>query len=144
VYFICTSLEEINGGAAAYAAQSLPGEILLAVDVAPAAPEYEIPLDATPVILVSDQQSVYSRSVCQTLAAAGEAAGTGSRYAAVEHYGSDASCVRKTGSAAQIGCLGVPTDNTHGFEVCVREGLTNCAKLLTAYLRAAGAVPASA
>ena len=139
VRFVCSSLEETNGGAAAYAAHSLPGEILLALDVAPAAPEYDVPLDATPVILVSDQQSVYSRAVCQALAEAGEAAGTGSRFAAVEHYGSDASCVRKTGGAAQIGCLGLPTDNTHGFEICVREGLANCARLLAAYLRSGGA-----
>jgi len=138
VHFICSSLEEIAGGSAAYASHSLPGEILLALDVAPAAPEYDVPLDAMPVILVSDQQSVYSRAVCRALAEAGEAAGTGSRYAAVEHYGSDASCVRKTGGAAQIGCLGLPTDNTHGFEVCVREGLTNCAKLLAAYLQTGG------
>ena len=38
VHFICSSLEEIAGGAAAYASHSLPGEILLALDVAPAHP----------------------------------------------------------------------------------------------------------
>lgn len=140
VYLICTSVEEAGGGAAAYAASKVPGDIVVALEVAPAAPEYEVPLDATPVIVIKDAHSIYTSSVCRALARAGGAAGTGYRYATFDRYGSDASCSRHVGNAAQIGCLGSPTDNTHGFEVCVPEGLANCARLLSAYLKAGGAV----
>ena len=138
VHLICTTMEETGSAGAAWAVRNVPGEIVLALEIAPAAPEYEIPLDATPVVFVRDGATPYTHSVWKALAAAGEAGGTGYRYAAIERLGSDASVCFKLGIAAQIGCLGFPTDNTHGFEVCRPEALTNCAKLLAAYLQSGG------
>lgn len=139
VHLICTRLEEVNGGAAAYAAANVPGEIVVAIEVMAAAAEYDIPLDAVPVIVAADARGVYTTSVCRALAGAAEAAGTGYRHATLERFASDASCSMHVGNAAQIGCIGFPTDNTHGFEVCLPGGLVNCARLLAEYLKAGGA-----
>lgn len=137
IHLICTTMEE-NGGAAAHTLAALPGLISLAVEVIPAAREYDIPLDDVPVIVIRDSLVLYTRSVYLCLKAAAEQAGTGYRFAALDRIGSDAGLCFKAGSAAQVGLMGFPTDNTHGFEVCLPEGLANCAELLAAYLRAGG------
>lgn len=137
IRFVCTTMEE-NGGGAAFTLASLPGLVTLAVEVIPAAAEYEIPLDDVPVIVVRDSMVTYTRSVYLGLQAAAERTGVGYRFAALDRIGSDASLYFKSGSAAQIGMFGFPTDNTHGFEICLPEGLTNCAELLSAYLLSGG------
>jgi putative aminopeptidase FrvX len=137
VYLIGTSMEE-NGGAAAYTVRTVPGLITIALEAIPAAPEYEIPLDDVPVIAVKDGLVLYTRSVWRSLTAAAERASTGYRCRTLDRIGSDASLCFKTGSTPQIGMLGFPTDNTHGFEVCLPAGMANCAKLLAAYLGAGG------
>ena len=87
-----------------------------------------------------DSLVLYTRSVCLGLQAAAERAGTGCRFAALDRIGSDAGLYLKSGSVAQIGMIGFPTDNTHGFEVCLPEGLSGCAELLASYLQAGGQV----
>ena len=138
VHLVCTRLEEIDGGAAAYAAANVPGEVVIAIEVMAAAPEYDIPLDAVPVIVAADARCVYTTSVCRALADAAGTAGTGCRHATLERFASDASCSMHVGNAAKIGCIGFSSDNSRGFEVCLPEGLVNCAKMLAAYLQAGG------
>ena len=139
ITLVCTVMEE-NGGGAAHTVASLPGLINIALEVIPAAAEYEIPLDDVPVIVVKDSLVLYTRTVCLGLQAAAERTGTGCRFAALDRIGSDAGLYFKSGSVAQIGMLGFPTDNTHGFEVCLPEGMANCAELLASYLQAGGQV----
>lgn len=138
VRLVCTVMEE-NGGGAAHALRSVPGLVTVAVDVIPAASEYETEVDETPNIIVRDGLALYTRSVWLALRSAAEKAGTGHRYAALDRIGSDASLYFKSGSVGPIGLVGFSADNTHGYEVCVPGCLVNCAKLLATFALAKGA-----
>jgi len=135
VYLVGTSGEEIGAGSACFASASLPGTVSLAVDVGPVAAEYGTRLTRDPIIGYRDKHTVYTRSVCDRLAAVARGLGLDPQCAALENYGSDASIARKTGNAPKAGLLGVPTENTHGFEIVPREALAECARVLAGYLR---------
>ncbi len=86
IHLVCTVMEE-NGGGAAHTLASLPGLINIAIEVIPAAPEYDIPLDDVPVIVVKDGLVLYTRSVCLGLEAAAERTGCGCRFGALDRIG---------------------------------------------------------
>jgi putative aminopeptidase FrvX len=48
-------------------------------------------------------------------------------------FASDASAVMSVGSAAKAGCIAIPTENTHGFEIITENGIEACAAALTEY-----------
>ena len=136
VYLVATCLEEIGGGAAAFAAGRLPGTITLAIDVGPVAREYSTTLSKEPIVVYGDKRGVYSRAVCEGLVRAGRSIGLRPQTAYWESYGSDASISKSVGNTPQSGLLCIPTENTHGYEIVPREAIETCARLLAAYLQA--------
>ncbi len=51
-------------------------------------------------------------------------------------FASDASALLSHGEAAQVGCIGIPTENTHGFEIVLEEGIEACRRTLVEFLDA--------
>ncbi|MGU0916070.1 LLM class flavin-dependent oxidoreductase [Pseudomonas aeruginosa] len=49
-------------------------------------------------------------------------------------FASDASALLSHGEAAQVGCIGIPTENTHGFEIVLEEGIEACRRTLVEFL----------
>jgi len=136
VWFVFTTLEEESNAGAMYAASRVPGDTTLAVEVGPALEEYGTRLTAAPIIDTGDQKGVYSRSVVLALLAAARRAGYTPQAALLVDFASDASAVMSAGIAAQAGCLAIPTENTHGFEMIHAQGIAACAATLVAYLLA--------
>lgn len=134
VYLVMTAIEEIGGHGALYAARTLPGDIALAVDSGPAAPEYGVDLTDEPVVVYGDARGVYDKAVSDRLLTVGREIGLSPQCALWQSYASDASLSKATGQTAQAGLLCIATENTHGFEVIPRKGLAHCARLLAAYL----------
>ena len=135
VFLVATVEEEIGAVGGAYAARRLPGDIALAVDVAPVAEVYGTALTPEPVIVYADSRAVYDKAVSDRLLACGRALDMRPACATLVSYGSDASVPASYGQTARAALLCVACDNTHGFEVVPVQGLTNCARLLTAYLQ---------
>lgn len=134
VYFVFTTLEEENNAGAMYAASHLPGDITIAVEVGPVVSEYGTQLNANPIINTGDEKGYYSREVVMALAGAAKRCQLEPQYALLVDFASDASAVMSAGASAQAGCLAIPTENTHGFELVVDGAIDACAATLVEYL----------
>ena len=141
-----TTLEEESNAGAMYAAFRLPGDTTIAVEVGPVLAEYGTELSANPIINTGDQKGYYSRTVVQGLIAAGRKAGYESQAALLVHIASNASAVLSAGTDARAGCIAIPTENIHGFEMVLLEGISACALSLwpnTCWLFSPRAAPIS-
>lgn len=134
VYFVMTTNEEETNSGAQYAARTLPGAISVALEVGPIAEEYATRLCADPIILTGDEKGLYSRSVADDLINAAERCGYAPQPALMPGFASDASAVLGSGSSARAGCLAIPTENTHGYELITNDGIEACSRTLTEYL----------
>lgn len=134
VYLIASSSEEIGGQGATYALGKLPVDTAIAVDIAPAASEYGTVNSAEPILIEKDARGVYHEETNQHLESLAQRQGFNVQKAVVTSYASDSSIARANGLVARSALLGYPGDNTHGYEICAREGVLNTARLLLAYL----------
>ncbi|AUZ45879.1 M28 family peptidase [Pseudomonas orientalis] len=134
VYFIFTTLEEECNAGAMYAARTLPGDTTIAVEVGPVMSEYGTRLSVDPIINTGDLKGYYTRSVVTGLAAAAQRSGYTPQYALLVDFASDASAVMSNGTSARGGCLAIPTENTHGYELIVDGAIEACALTLADYL----------
>ncbi len=133
-YLCMTSAEEPGCIGGLYAARSLPGDVVIAVDVAPVAPEYPVEIGPRPVIFYMDAVFVYDKPLADSLCALSAKLGHDPQRMVVRGYGSDASAAAKQGLAGKSALVGFPTENTHGCEIAHLEGLVNCAELVASYV----------
>lgn len=136
VWFVCTTLEEESNAGALYAASRLPGDTTIAIEVGPVLEEYGTVLSADPIINTGDQKGYYTRSIVDALLSAAHRCGYVPQAALLVDFASDASAVMNTGIVARAGCIAIPTENTHGFEVVLYAGIEACAATLTEFLLA--------
>ncbi|WP_248730353.1 M42 family peptidase [Pseudomonas sp. MWU13-2517] len=134
IYLVFTTLEEECNAGAMYAAATLPGDTTIAVEVGPIMEEYGTRLGVDPIINTGDQKGYYTRSVVTDLAAAAERCGYSPQYALLVDFASDASAVMSNGTSAQAGCVAIPTENTHGYELIVEGAIEACAATLVEFL----------
>lgn len=133
VYFAITSAEEGGCSGGLYVAHHLPVDTMIAVEVAPVAPEYDIEMSAAPVVIYKDR-FIYTRSICDRLCALADELGCGHQRTILRTFGSDASVAHQAGAVGKAACIGYPTENTHGYEMAHMGAIANCGRLLAAYL----------
>ncbi len=134
VYFVATSGEEIRITGGAFAARTLPGDVLIALDVAPVAEEYGIVNSSQPVLLYKDRQSMYHKRTSDSLFELAGHLGFGCQTAVVSGYSSDASYANSYGYTGKPVALCFPTENTHGYEIVNLQAMLNMVALLVAHL----------
>lgn len=134
-YLMATSSEEVGILGAAYFTQRTPLQTLVAIEVGPVAEEYQTVNGADPLLFYQDTMTVYHEGTTQALAAAAGRVGISVQPICVAGFASDASYVHRYGHVPQCACVGYPTENTHGYEICHLEGIENTARLLAEYLR---------
>jgi len=132
-YLCLTSAEETGIAGGPFAARTLPGDVAIAVEVAPVAPEYPVEPGPNPVIIYKDGQGVYDKGLSDELCAIAGELGLEPQRVAVRGFGSDASTIYKYGLAGRVAALAFPTENTHGCEIAHLGSLLNCAQVLAAY-----------
>jgi putative aminopeptidase FrvX len=135
VYFVFTTLEEESNAGAMYASRRLPGQTTIAVEVGPVLEEYGTRLTAAPIINTGDQKGYYTRSVVDALINAARRAGHEPQVALLVDFASDASAVLGAGISARAGCIAIPTENTHGYEIVLEDGIKACALTLAELVR---------
>lgn len=133
-YFAFTTMEEETNAGALFAAHHLPCRTAVAVEVGPIATEYGTELSANPIVVVGDEKGHYTRSVTDALIAATQRAGYTPQPALLVDFASDASAILAVGALGRAGCIAIPTENTHGFEIVLPAGIEACAKSLTRFL----------
>ena len=134
VYFVFTTSEEESNAGAMFASATLPGDTTIAVEVGPVMDEYGTRLSIDPIINTGDEKGYYTRGVVKSLAAAAARCGYTPQYALLVDFASDASAVLSNGSSAKAGCLAIPTENTHGYELILDGAIQACSLTLTEYL----------
>ena len=134
VYLVASSSEEIGGQGATYALGKLPVDTAIAVDIAPAASEYGTTNSSDPILIEKDARGVYHEETNQHLESLAQKEGFNVQKAVVTSYASDSSIARANGLVGRSALIGYPGDNTHGYEICAREGVLNTARLLLDYL----------
>jgi putative aminopeptidase FrvX len=138
-YLCMTAAEETGIAGGAFAAHTLPGDVVLSVEIAPVAPEYPVEPGPNPVILYKDAVFIYDKGLSDELCAVASRLGLEPQRMAVRCFGSDSSSLVRYGLAGKVAAIGFPTENTHGCEITHLDALLNCAALLAAY--AAGGPP---
>jgi len=136
VNIVFTREEELGSGTAGFAAGTLPGRLSIAVDVAPVSPdEYGIEVDPYPTIGYKDDYAVYNKDVADALVSHALALEMLPGIGIFENYSSDASAAKRLGRTAQAALVGIPMENTHGYEIIHSDAIGNTARLLAAFLR---------
>jgi len=133
VYFAITSSEEGGCSGGQYVARTLPSTTMIAVEIAPVAPEYPIEMSPAPVVFYMDSYT-YDKGLCDRLAAVGDELGFGHQRGIFRSLGTDVSIALKAGLVGRGACIGFPTENTHGYEMANLEAIGNCARVLERYV----------
>lgn len=134
VYLLFTSGEEVESGASSFGSRNIPGDTLVAVEIIPVMPEYDLENDHRPVVLWADSRGPYDVTTTNKIITAAGDSGIEIQEAVLASFGSDAALARRTGAVPQSACLGFPTENSHGYEVAHLGGMLNCGRLLEAFV----------
>ena len=135
VYFVCSTKEEVTNGGAKFAARTLPGDQMIALEVGPVAAEYDTVLDDRPILSFGDQKGIYSPELIDDIRDAARAEGVTPQLALLQDFASDASAAISSGLKPQTAVMAIPTQNTHGFELIHRGAIHTFARVLTRTLR---------
>ncbi|MFI5049030.1 MAG: M20/M25/M40 family metallo-hydrolase [Gaiellales bacterium] len=134
VELVFTAREEIGCQGAQWYARRTDAEALLALEVVPVAVEYGLEPGPSPVIIRGDSNGPLDDGLSAELEDAAAAVGRPVRQVVVSRYGSDASKVLGTGRVGRTACLGVATENTHGFEIAHLDAIAGCVDVLDRWL----------
>ncbi|MFP4250148.1 MAG: hypothetical protein ACLFU7_10850 [Armatimonadota bacterium] len=132
VYFPITAAEEIGCSGGRYVARTLPVQTMIAIEVAPVAPEYPIEMSAAPVVNFKDK-FVYHKGLSDRLCAIGDELGFGHQRSLFRTMGTDAGEAYRSGTIARAACVCFPTENTHGYEMAHFESIINTGRVLGTY-----------
>ena len=135
VHFVFSSMEEVDGGSAIFAARQIAGEAMLGLEIIPAVPEYGIKNDARPVLVHVDGVHVYDERLTRRAAALAGELGIELQHAVMSSFGSDPGLARRAGSVPRAVLFGFPADNTHGYEIANLDAMLNCLTLTEAFVR---------
>jgi putative aminopeptidase FrvX len=135
VDLVFTSREEIGCmGATYYTRRADDVDRLVAIEVAPTAPEYDLACVADPVLIEADARSPLDHALGREIADAARAEGLAPHHVVLDRYGSDASTTYANGGVGRAACLAVATDNTHGCEIVHLDAIDGLVRTLTRWL----------
>lgn len=140
VTFAATTSEEVGGEGAQYLLRTRPADICVALEIGPKTPEADFPIDAQPTIWVRDGYAAMEARDGDLLADCCAEQGLQPHWQYLSRGGSDASCAAAKGLTARPVTLGIPVENSHGYEIMHVEAPDSLRRLLLAYLRHATAV----
>ncbi|BBY30234.1 M42 family metallopeptidase [Mycolicibacterium sediminis] len=133
-HLVFTTNEEIGGVGGAHAVRTLPGDLVIALEVGPAEAEYSTTVAGGPIVGYGDALCVYDKSVADHLMRCATESGLSPQAAVLGAFESDASHAKAGGLAARAGLLCLPTLSTHGYEVVARGAIPAMAQTIVGYL----------
>ncbi|TAD75006.1 MAG: M28 family peptidase [Oscillatoriales cyanobacterium] len=135
VYLVASAKEEVGALGAMFFTQQHRLAALIALEIAPIAPEYPIAMGPTPVLLAQDAYGIYDDDLNRSLQAAADRLNLDVQFAAISGFGSDGSIAMKFGHVPRAACLAFPTQNTHGYEIAHLGAIARCTDILAEFLR---------
>jgi putative aminopeptidase FrvX len=134
VLFVATSAEEVGGEGALFVLQQCRPDVCIALELGPDVADAPVDLTDEPTVWVNDSYSSTAASDVELLATLGTQLNMNLQYQALSRGGSDASCAASHGLCARPFTLGLPMQNSHGFEVMHPEAMRQLARLTVALL----------
>jgi len=134
VTFVATSAEEVGGEGAQYLLHQLHPEICIALELGPIVPDAPSAITAHPSIWVNDGYSAPAAADLDLVARVATEIGMPVQFQAFSRGGSDASCSASRGLCARPFTLGLPMENSHGFEIMHKDAMVQLATLTVALI----------
>lgn len=129
VLFAATTSEEVGGEGALYLMHRLQPEVCIALEIGPSVPESPFLPDSDPTIWVNDNFSAIAAKDITLLEEVCLEMGQQPHWQALSRGGSDASCAASKGLCARPITLGLPVENSHGYEIMHRDAPEELARL---------------
>lgn len=139
ITFAATASEEVGGTGALHILNSKPADICIALEIGPKTPEADFPIDSHPTIWVRDGYAAMDAADGEILTDCCQRLGQAPHWQYLSRGGSDASCAAANGLCARTVTLGIPVENSHGYEIMHRDAPNELVRLLLDYLKAAAA-----
>lgn len=136
VTLVATTSEEVGGEGALYFLSNEQPDFCIALELGPNVPDAPVELDARPTVWVSDGYASMPPFLGDVVAKASHNAVIEVQYQALSRGGSDASCAASKGLCAHPITLGLPMENSHGYEVMHRDAMDSLAKLTIEIIKA--------
>ena len=135
VTFAATTSEEVGAEGAQYLLRHRPADICVALEIGPKTPEADFPIDSQPTIWVRDGYAAMESVDGDLLALCCRDLNQHPHWQYLSRGGSDASCAAAKGFTARPVTIGLPVENSHGYEIMHRDAPHELMRLLLAYLR---------
>jgi putative aminopeptidase FrvX len=136
VAFVATTSEEVGGEGAMYFLTNERPDICIALELGPQVPDAPITINAHPTIWVNDSFAAMPPHLGDILDRVSEETGIDLQYQALSRGGSDASISAAKGLCAHPITLGLPMENSHGYEVIHKDSMQKLADLAVSLLKA--------
>jgi putative aminopeptidase FrvX len=135
VLFAATTAEEVGCEGAQYLLNRVQPEVCIALELGPYVPDAPSDLSDAPSVWVSDSFAVPATKDLDLLAELSEELGIPLQFQAFSRGGSDASASASRGLCARPFTLGLPMENSHGFEIMHEDAMTTLAELTVALVK---------
>ena len=132
VVFAATAAEEVGCEGAQYLMRKIQPEICIALELGPFVPDAPSQLTASPSVWVTDSFAAPAAADLDLLAEVAGSIGIELQFQAFSRGGSDASAAASRGLCARPFTLGLPMENSHGFEIMHRDAMDVLADLTVA------------
>ncbi len=134
ITFAATTSEEVGAEGALYLLRTRPADICIALEIGPKTPEADFEIDASPSLWVRDGYAAMEAIDGEILADCCKELDIEPHWQYLSRGGSDASCAAAKGLTARPVTLGLPVENSHGYEIMHRDAPIELLRLLLAYL----------
>lgn len=139
--FAATASEEVGGEGALWLLEWLRPSVCISLELGPNVPDAPVEISEVPTVWVKDSYSAMASTDLRLLASVGREVGMDLQYQAFSRGGSDATVAASHGVCARPITLGLPMDNSHGYEIMHRDAMDSLARLTVALLRRLDAYP---
>ncbi|MGV3616029.1 MAG: M42 family metallopeptidase [Fimbriimonas sp.] len=133
--FAATASEEVGGEGALFLLHGIRPAVCIALELGANVPDAPVQITAAPTVWANDGYAATAARDLELLAQIGEELGMDLQFQAFSRGGSDASCAASHGLCARPITLGLPMENSHGYEVMHRDAMDALARLTVALLR---------
>lgn len=127
--FAATAAEEVGGEGAQFLMNIHPPEVCIALELGPIVPDSTAKLSPNPTVWVKDGYSSMAARDIRLVKAVAKSIGVEIQLQALSRGGSDATCAASRGFCARPITLGLPMENSHGFEIIHKDAIENLARL---------------
>ena len=135
ITFAATASEEVGGEGALWIMNQAPPDICIALEIGPKTVDADFPIDAQPTLWVRDAYAAMDAYDGDLLTDCCRELGQTPHWQYLSRGGSDASCAAAKGLCARPVTLGLPVENSHGYEIMHRDSPNELAHLLLKYLQ---------